>query len=100
MLDWIKNSVGNITGWMGEGIGKLFGWLFDGLGVIVTKAVDAAGGFFDVLDAIWDFAVGFKDSVFSLFTTLFPFVPEPVAATIALGLLAVLIAGIVKKRRL
>ena len=53
-----------------------------------------------MLDAICDFAVGFKDSVFSLFTSLLPFVPEPVLSTLALALLAVLIAGIVKKRRL
>ena len=100
MLNWIKNVVGSIAVLMGDGVAWLFDLLLGGLATVVTKVVDAAGGFWDVLDAIWDFAVGFKDSVFSLFTTLFPFIPEPVAATIALGLLAVLIAGIVKKRRL
>ena len=100
MLSWINDTVGNITAWMGDGVASLFGLFFDGLASIVTKYVDAAGGFWDVLDAIWNFAIGFKDSVLALFTTLFPFVPEPVASTIGLGLLAVLIAGIVKKRRL
>lgn len=100
MLTWIQNAVGSIAGWMGDGVASLFDWLLGGLASVITKVVEAAGGFFDVLDAIWGFAVGFMDSVLALFTTLFPFVPEPVASTIGLGLLAALIAGIVKKRRL
>lgn len=99
MLNWIKEAVGNITGWMGEGIGAIFEWLLGGLATIVTKVVDAAGGFWDVLDAIWDFAVGFMNAVLALFAAFFPFVPAPVTAALGFGLLAVLLAGIVKKVR-
>lgn len=99
MLDWIKNTVGNIIGWTGEGIGKVFGLFFDGIATIVTKVVDAAGGFWDVLDAIWDFAVGFVQSILNLFSAFFPFVPAPVSAVIGMGLTAVVIAGFVKKAR-
>lgn len=99
MLNWIKQTVGNIAGWMGDGVASVFDWLLGGLATIVTKVIDAAGGFWDVLDAIWDFAVGFKDSILNLFNAFFPFVPAPVSATIGMGLLAILLAGIVKKVR-
>lgn len=99
MLNWIKEAVGNITGWMGEGIGAIFEWLLGGLATIVTKVVDAAGGFWNVLDATWDFAVGFIVSILNLFSAFFPFVPAPVSAVIGMGLMAVLLAGIVNKVR-
>ena len=99
MLNWIKDSVGNIAGWMGNGVASLFDWLLGGLATVVTKAVDALGGFWDVLDAIWDFAVGFIGVIINLFGAFFPFVPAPVATVIGLGLSSVLIAGIVKKVR-
>lgn len=99
MFGWIKNAVGSIAGWLGDGIGSLFDWLLGGVATIFTKIVDAANGFWDVLDSLWTFAAGFKDSLFGLFSAFFPFVPAPVMTVISLGLLAVLIAGIVKKVR-
>lgn len=99
MFGWIKDTVGSIGSWLGDGAGSLFDWLLGGVAVIFTKLVDAANGFWDVLDSLWDFAVGFKDSLFGLFSAFFPFVPEPVMAVVSLGLLAVLLAGIVKKVR-
>lgn len=99
MLNWIKETVGNIAGWMGNGVASLFDWLLGGLATVVAKVVDAAGGFWDVLDAIWDFSVGFLDAVLGLFSAFFPFVPEPVSAALGFGLLAILLAGIVKKVR-
>lgn len=99
MFSWIKSAVGSIAGWLGDGIGSLFDWLLGGAATIFIKIVDAANGFWDVLDSLWNFAVGFKDSLFGLLSAFFPFIPEPVMTVISLGLLAVLIAGIVKKVR-
>lgn len=99
MFSWIQNAVGSIAGWLGDGIGSFFDWLFGGILSIFTKIVDAANSFWDVLDSLWEFAVGFKDSVFGLLSAFFPFIPEPVMTVISLGLLAVLIAAIVRKVR-
>ena len=97
MLDWIGGAVSDIAGWLGDGIGSFFDWLLGGIITIFTKIVDAFNGFWDVLDSLWNFAVGFKDSLFGLLSAFFPFIPEPVMAGISLGLLAALLAGIVKK---
>lgn len=97
MLDWIGGAVSDIAGWLGDGIGSFFDWLLGGIVTIFTKIVDAFNGFWDVLDSLWNFAVGFKDSLFGLLSAFFPFIPEPVMAVISLGLLAALLAGIVKK---
>jgi len=99
MINWITGVVKDIGAWLGDGVASFFEWLLGGVSVVFEKIIDAAGGFWDVLDSIWNFAVGFKDSIFGLFTTLFPFVPAPVLSVISLGLVAVLIAGIVKKVR-
>ena len=99
MLSWIKSAVGSIAGWLGDGIGSLFDWLLGGVATVFTKIVDAANGFWDVLDSLWCFAVGFKDSLFGLFSAFYPYVPARVMTLISLGLLAVLIAAIVKKVR-
>lgn len=99
MLSWISNAVSSIGSWLGSGIASLFDWLLGGIAAIFTRIVEAANGFWDVLESLWDFAVGFKDSIFGLFSAYFPFVPEPVMTVISLGLLSVLIAGIVKKVR-
>lgn len=99
MLGWIKVIVGSISGWLGDGVASFMDWLLGGLADVLTAVINAAGGFWDVLDAIWSFALGFREDILSLLTIFFPFVPEAVAAVISLGLLAILIAGIVKKRR-
>lgn len=99
MADWISGTVGNIGSWLGSGFASLFDWLLGGIALILTKIIDAANGFWDVLESLWNFAVGFKDSIFGLFSAFFPFVPEPVMTVIGLGMLAVLLAGIVKKVR-
>lgn len=99
MFSWIQNAVANIGSWLGDGIGSLFEWLFGGIGTILTKVIDAADGFWDVLDALWNFLTGFKDTIFSLFTTFFPFVPAPVAAVLSVALFVALIAGLIKLGR-
>ena len=99
MFGWIQETVSSIGSWLGDGIGALFDWLLGGIVDIFTKIVEASDSFFDVLESLWNFAVGFKDSIFGLFSAFFPFVPAPVMTVISLGLLAVLIAGIVKKVR-
>ena len=99
MFGWIKDTVSSITGWLGSGIASLFDWLLGGLADIFTAIVDAANAFWDVLDGLWDFATGFKASLFSLVSAFFPFIPASVMTVISLGLLVVLIAGIVKKVR-
>lgn len=99
MFSWIKNAVANIGSWLGDGIGSFFGWLFGGIGTLLTKIIDAADGLWDVLDALWNLLTGLKDTIFSLFTTFFPFVPAPVSALISVALFVVLIAGLIKLGR-
>lgn len=99
MFSWIQSAVGNIGAWLGNGVGSFFNWFFGGIATLLTKVIDAADGFWDVLDAIWNFLTGFKDTVFSLFTTFFPFVPAPVAVIISTGLFVVLIARLIKLGR-
>lgn len=99
MLNWITGVVKDAVGWLGSGISSFLEWLLGGLATIVTKVVNAADGFFKVLDSIWNFAVGFMESILTLLSALFPFIPEPVSAALTLAFFAVLIAGIVKKVR-
>jgi hypothetical protein len=99
MFSWIGNAVSDISSWLGDGVASLFNWLFGGLQILLTKLIDAFSGFWDVLDSLWEFAIGFKDSVFDLFTAFFPFVPAPVTTVIFAGFVAVLVAGIYKKVR-
>jgi len=99
MTNWIENAGGSIGSWLGSGIGSFVKWLFGGLITVLEKVIEAADTFWDVLTSIWDFGVGFVTNIFDLFCVFFPFVPAPVMTVISLGLLAVLIAGIVKKAR-
>lgn len=97
MGNWFTGVNTGFTSWFGSGLSSFLTWLFGGLATVLTKVINAARGFWDVLDSIWNFAVGFLETVFGLLSTFFPFVPEPVMSVIYLGLLAVLIIGIVKK---
>lgn len=99
MDNWLTQAVGNIGSWLGSGLSSFFNWLLGGIITVVTMIIDAASGFWDVLEAIWDFAISFKDSIFDLIGAFFPFIPEPVMTVLSLGLLAILIAGIVRKVR-
>lgn len=99
MLNWIANAVSSIASWVGSGVASLIEWLLGGLDTLLTKIIDAANGLWDVLESLWNLGVGFKDSLVKLVTVAFPFLPDPVAAVIGFGLLAVLIAGIVKAVR-
>ena len=97
MFGWLQDAVSSIAGWLGEGVASFFEWLFGGIITIVTKVVEAFNSVFDVLDGLWSFAIGLKDNLFGLVSVFLPFIPAPVLAVISLGLLAVLLAGIVKK---
>lgn len=99
MGNWLAESVGSIAGWLGSGVSSFFDWLLGGIITVVTMIVDAAGGFWDVLEAIWDFALSFMHSLLGLVGVFFPFIPEPVMSVLSLGFLAILIAGIVRKVR-
>jgi len=99
MLGWLEGAVSGIFSWLGSGLGSFFKWLLDGIVTIFTKVINAADGFWDVLDALWGFAIGFKDDLLILFTTFFPFVPVEVVTVISLGLIAVLVAGFVRRGR-
>lgn len=99
MWNWITGVVDDVSSWLGSGIASLVEWLLGGIETVVAKVVNAADGFFNVLDSIWNFAVGFMESVLTLLSTLLPFIPEPVSVALTLAFIAVLIAGIVKKAR-
>lgn len=99
LLSWIGNAVSSIASWLGGGISKFFSWLLGGINTVLSKLVEASRVFWDLLDAIWDFLVGFKDSLLSLLSAWFPWIPAEVTAAISLALLAVVIAGVYKRVR-
>lgn len=99
MIGWIGSALKNAASWLGEGIVSILSWLLSGVLSVLSKVIRAAGGIFDLLDALWGFFVGIKDSILGLLPALFPWIPAEVAAVISLGLFAVLLAGIVKKVR-
>ena len=99
MLSWIGNAVSSIASWLGGGISKFFSWLLGGINTVLSKLVEASRVFWDLLDAIWDFLVGYKDSLLSLFSAWFPWIPAEVTAALSLALLAVVIAGVYKRVR-
>ena len=59
MLSWIGNAVSSIASWLGGGISKFFSWLLGGINTVLSKLVEASRVFWDLLDAIWDFLMGF-----------------------------------------
>lgn len=97
MLSWITGAVGQVAGWLGSGIASFFNWLLGGLNIVLTKVIEAADGFWNVLTSLWNVALTLKDSISTLLTTYFPFIPAPVVSVILFGLVAVMIAGIYKK---
>lgn len=99
MLDWLGSALGNAASALGEGVVSILSWLLSGLISVVTKILDAAGGIFDLLDALWGFFVSIKDSLLGLLPAFFPWIPAEVLTVISLGFFAILLAGIVKKVR-
>ena len=99
MLNWLGNAVGNFVGWVGGGFASFLEWLLGGLVELVAIVADAAGGLWGLFDALWNLGSSFVGSLFSVFGVLFSFMPEPVAAVFSAGLIAVLIAGIVRAVR-
>ena len=95
MLDWLGSALQGL----GEGVVSILSWLFSGVISVITKCLDAAGGIFDLLDALWGFFVSIKDALLGLLPAFFPWIPADVSAVISLGLFAILLAGIVKKVR-
>lgn len=99
MLSWIGQAVSSIGSWLGSGISSFFSWLLSGFNVVLSKLIDAAGVLWDLLDSLWDFAMGFKDSILDLFSSFFPFVPPEVTFVFSMALVAVVVAGFYKKVR-
>lgn len=99
MLSWIGDALKGAVSWVGDGIVSILSWLLSGVLSVLSKVIRAVGGIFDLLDALWGFFVGIKDSILSLLSAFFPWIPPEVFAVISLGLFAVLLAGIVKKVR-
>lgn len=97
MLSWIGNALKGAVSWVGDGIASVLSWLLSGILSVLSKVIRAAGGIFDLLDALWGFFVGIKDAILNLLTTFFPWIPPEVVTVISWGLFAVLLAGIVKK---
>lgn len=99
MLDWLANAAGNFADWVGSGTASLVEWLLGGLVDMFTLIMDAADSIWGVFESIWDLGVTFTESLAGSIATLCPFLPEPVIGVIGTGLLAIVIAGIVKKVR-
>lgn len=95
MLDWLGSALQGL----GEGVTSILSWLFSGVISVITKMLNAAGGIFDLLDALWGFFISIKDALLGLLPAFFPWIPADVSAVISLGLFAILLAGIVKKVR-
>lgn len=99
MLSWIGGALKNAVSWLGEGIVSILSWLLSGVLSVLSRVLRAAGGIFDLLDAIWNFFVSIKDSIVNMVSVFFPWIPVEVLTVITLGLFAVLLAGIVKRVR-
>lgn len=99
MLNWIGNALKGAVSWLGEGIVSILSWLLSGVLSVLSRVLQAAGGIFDLLDAIWNFFVSIKDSIVNMVSVFFPWIPVEVLTVITLGLFAVLLAGIVKRVR-
>lgn len=99
MIDWIGNAAANVAEWLGSGVASLVEWLLGGLADMFTLIIDAVNGIWAVFESLWLLGTNFIDSLLNVLGVFFPFIPEPVVLVIGAGLLAVLIAGIVKKVR-
>lgn len=99
MLGWLGSALGSAVSALGEGVVSILSWLLSGLISVVTKILGAAGGIFDLLDALWGFFVSIKDSLLGLLPAFFPWIPAEVLTVISLGFFAILLAGIIKKVR-
>lgn len=97
MLTWLGDAIAGVAAAFGDGVGSLLSWLLSGLIGVITRVINAAGGIFDLLDALFGFFVSIKDTVLGLLGVFFPFIPSEVLSVIGFGLFAVLLAGIVKK---
>ena len=94
-MEWL----GDVLNVIGSGIGSLLSWLFSGLISVVSRVIRAVGGIFDLLDSLFNFFFGLMNTALNLLDTLFPWIPADVMAVISMGVLAILLAGIVKKVR-
>lgn len=99
MLNWLSESLQSVGSWLGEGVASILSWILSGLISVVAKILSAAGGIFDLLNAIWDFFVSIKDATLGLLPTFFPWIPAEIMTMISLALIAVLLAAIIKKVR-
>lgn len=99
MLKWIGSALKGVASFVGEGIASVLSWLLSGVLSVLGKILRAFGGVFALLDAIWDFFVGIKDVFLELVGAFFPWVPEDVITVVSLGLLAVLLAGVIRAVR-
>lgn len=97
MLNWLGDALQGAVSFLGEGVVSILSWLLSGVISVIAKVLRAAGGIFDVLDALWGFFVSIKDSILGLIPAFLPWIPAEVATVISLGLFAILLAGIVKK---
>lgn len=99
MFNWLGDALSSVGSWFGEGVSSLISWLFSGLISVLTKVVRSGEGLLDVIEAIFNFFRSAINSVTGLIPMVFPFVPEEIAAVITAGLFAVLIAGIIKRKK-
>ena len=99
MLNWLGDALKGAVSFLGEGVVSILSWLLSGVISVISKILEAGGGIFDVLDALFGFFVSIKDSVLGLIPAFLPWIPAEVVTVISLGLFAVLLAGIVKQVR-
>ena len=99
MIEWISNTVSSFTEWVGSGFANVLEWLLGGLADMFTLIIDAADGIWSVFESLWSLGTSLTDSLMSMVSVLFPFVPEPVVTVISAGLIAVVVIGCVKKVR-
>lgn len=99
MFKWIGNAIKGVASAVGDGIASILSWLLSGLLSVLSKILRAFGGAFGLLDAIWDFFVEIKDTFIDLLAAFFPWIPEDVLTVLTLGLVAVLLAGVIRAIR-
>lgn len=95
MFKWIGSAFKSVASAVGDGIASILSWLLSGLLSVLSKILRALGGVFGLLDAVWDFFVGIKDTFLALLGVFFPWIPEDVLTVLTLGLVAVLLSGVI-----
>lgn len=98
MFDWLGNALGGVVEGVTGFVGDIFKGIAEGVIMFLTQIVDSLGGLTDLLDGFISGMGGMASGFWSLFGSLFPFIPPEWTAIISTGLLLTVVGIIIKKK--